>query len=66
MTKFRIGDRVQIREDHVLDVDPGVDHGDAATVVGLGPPERVYEVRFDGFEETEVVEESGLDPVKDK
>ena len=62
MDRFKAGDRVRLREDHHLDVDDAVEHGDTATVVNTAGQRGLYEVKFDGFREIEIVEESGLEP----
>jgi transcriptional regulator with XRE-family HTH domain len=74
MPKFRAGDRVRLRLDADVAVQPAVepgaegtvvdDHGQRpATVRGGRLKERLYPVQFDGFAKSDLVEESALEPI---
>ena len=72
MVDYKPGDRVRLRQDANVDVQAGVEPGAEGTVLDdrpnyteyrdRKPTGRYYVVRFDGFEQPDVVSESALEP----
>ena len=73
MPPYKPGDRVRLRQEAHVGVQPGVEPGAEGTVLddrGQNPwkvrggrrVERLYIVRFEGFERSDLVEDSALEP----